>query len=266
MFRYLKMDICRMLTSWQFYAGILGIGFLYLLAGSQIQGAPDVYMSYFYNGFFSTAILAYAFCAVPFSGCLMEDAQNGYWLPAVQRGGVKDYVCSKVLVCFLSGIVTMVLGILLFVCLLRTRLPFLVENANVAAMRQADTFGFLLYPDTILLYFICSSAVSGMLGGIFAVISAWLSLYERYRIFSICVPVIGFYFLENLMMGNLKLPDCFSIWVIYGACSSVFGNTSADLICAFLVAAVFLIMAGGRIQKKVKEDVCEYYGEPKYFP
>ena len=46
-----------MITSWQFYAGILGIGVLYLFGGYQAKFITDVYISYFYNGWFSTAIM-----------------------------------------------------------------------------------------------------------------------------------------------------------------------------------------------------------------
>ncbi len=255
MVRYLKMDIYRMITSWQFYVGAIGIGFLYLFGGYQGRYIQSVYSSYFYNGFFSTAIMAYAFCCISFAGCFIEDSEYHYWNQVVQKGSLRCYAWSKTITCFLSGVFTMVLGILLFVFMLRLRVPFLQEEYIVGGQREGDTFGFLIYSDTVLLYFICSAAFCGMLGGILAVVSAYLSLYEKNRLFTICIAVVGFYFLENFLTSNLDLPEFFNIWVIYGAGYSLFGNSCQNIVYAIFVAILFICVFGFFIEKKLKEEI-----------
>lgn len=257
MVKYLKTDFYRIITSWRFYAGIVGTGLLYLLAGYQLGVVPNVYMSYLYNGFLSTAILAYVFCSVPFSGCFIEDREHGYWLPAIQKGSLRDYIYSKVLSCFLSGVLTMVAGTLLFSFLLRLRLPFFQEFEGMDAVRMADRFGFLIREKTILLYFLCSAAVNGMLGGLFSVIAAFLSLYEPYRIFVICAPAVGFYFLENILINHMNLPYWMSIWGIFSPGYSMSGNLSKDLLLAFGITLLILTVVGFGIQRKVGEEVFE---------
>lgn len=255
--RYLKTDFYRVITSWQFYAGILGIGLLYLFGGYQASYISDVYISYFYNGWFSTAIMAYAFCSMPFSGCFIEDSENRYWIHEIQKGSIRRYAWSKTLTCFFSGIVTMVCGILLFAVILRLRVPFYQDHSFIKDQRLQDTFGFLINQNTILLYFFCSAAVCGMLGGIFAVLSAFFSLYEKYRLFTICAPVIGFYFLENFLTSNLHLPSFCNIWVIFGAGYSLFENWLWNIVYAVLVAALFVTVFGILIERKIKEEVRE---------
>lgn len=255
--RYLKTDIYRMVTSWQFYAGIIGIALLYLFGGYQATFITDVYMSYFYNGWFSTAIVAYAFCSMSFSGCFIEDSEHNFWFFGVQKGSIRCYAWSKTIVCFLGGVVTMVLGVLMFAFLLGFQVPFYQEHSFMDAQRTADTFGFLLYEDTILLYFICSAAICGILGGIFALLSAYLSLFEKYRLFTICAPVIGFYFIENFLTSNLGLPDFCNIWVIYGSGYSLFGNSWWNIAYGILLAFGIVIILGIMIEKKIRENICE---------
>ena len=263
MSRYLKTDFYRMITSWQFYAGILGIGVLYLFGGYQAKFITDVYISYFYNGWFSTAIMAYAFCSMSFSGCFIEDSEYRFWYLEVQKGNLKQYVWSKTLICFLSGVLTMIVGILLFAFMLRLYVPFYQEHSFLEEQRMMDNFGFLLYPNTILLYFICSAAFCGILGGIFALLSAFLSLYEKYRLFTICAPVIGFYFLENFLVSNLQLPALFNIWVIYGSGYSLFGNSCWNIAYGLLIAVAFVVVLGILIERKLKEEVCEIHDRVK---
>lgn len=265
MYRYLKTDFYRMVTSWQFYAGILGIGVLYLFGGYQAAFITDVYISYFYNGWFSTAIMAYAFCSMSFSGCFIEDSEYQFWYLEVQKRNIKQYAWSKTLICFVSGVLTMIFGILLFVFMLHIRVPFYQEHSFIADQRTMDNFGELLYPETILLYFICSAAFCGVLGGIFALLSAFLSLYEKYRLFTICVPVIGFYFLENFLISNLKMPNFLNIWVIYGSGYSLFGNSFWNIVYGLLVAMFFVIVLGFLVERKLKEDICNIHDKAKIY-
>ncbi len=255
MINYLKADCYRVITSREFYAGIVGIGILYLLSGFQGIIVTDVYMAYFYAGSFGTAISVYAFCAIPFSGCFIEDSENDFWFHYLQRGGIRKYVWSKILICFLSGIFTMVLGILFFVCMLSFYLPLYSDLTIVPEQRIMDSFGCLIYPNTILLYFICSSLISGILGGVFAVFSSWLSLYEKHRVFTICAPLIGFYFIQNLCTNVLELPEIFNIWYIYGAGYSLFRNSCKNIIYAIFVTIIFLLLFGFAIVKKVEGEI-----------
>ena len=255
--RYLKTDFNRLITSWQFYGGIVGVSFLYLLAGLQLGYVSDVYSTYLFNGYYSTVILGYAFCAVPFSGCLIEDGEYDYWILQIQKGNLKEYVRSKVLTCFISGVLTMVFGVLLFALILWLRVPLFRDSVNMDYIREADSFGFLIYPQTIMLYFACSAGVNGMLGGIFAAISAYLSLYEPHRILTISAPLAGFYFLENFLLGTLHLPEYFNIWVIYGAGFSMFGNTLLNVIYALGIAIFFLWTVEKLMCRKLRGEICE---------
>lgn len=255
MIKYMKADLYRLFSSSQFWFGVLGIALLYILGAYQAVIVSNVYIAYFYNGWFSTVIMAYAFCAVSFAGCFVEDCEQGFWVQAVQRGNIYVYTWSKALVCFFSGVLTMVCGILLFALITNIWLPWVPDETFLQAQRTTDTFGILLKEQTILVYFACSAVKSGMLGGIFALLSAYVSLYEKNRLFTICAPVAGYYFIENLLISNMKLPSYFDLLMIYGQGYSLFSNKIWDIFYAIFVSGIVLTVLGWMISKKVRSEI-----------
>lgn len=255
MIRMIKTDLWRLLSSAQFYCAIAGVTLLYLYGGRQAGYLSSVYQYYDFSGYFSTAILVYAFCAVAFSGCFIEDGEHQSWLLMIQRKGLKRYVRSKVLVCFLSGIITMIVGVLLFALIMHTQRPLLEETEALEDLSRSDTFGVLIRQRTIWLYFICSASVTGMLGGIFSLLSAYLSLYEPHRLFAVSAPVVGFYFIVNFLTGNLGLPVYFNIWIIYGVGYSMFGNGLWNLLYALAVTAVAVAVLERLIFRKLRRTL-----------
>lgn len=249
-----------MFTSWHLWCGSVGVGLVLTLGGKQVGRIQDAYSAYLYNGMFSTYILCFAFCAMSFSGCFLEDGEYGFWNLSVQKGSLRQYVWSKVCTCFVSGVLTMVIGVSLFMLLLSVKVPLYVDYSWLVFERPEDTFGFLLYENTIVLYFICSALKSGMLGGIFAVISAFLTLYERNRLFTISVPVVGYYFIENTISTILKLPNIFNIWVIYSSGFSVFDNVWKDVIYAVLVAVLIIVVMEHFIERKLRREILNEKG------
>lgn len=251
------VDFYRMITTWQFWCGSLGVGVTLTLSGFQAGRVADAYSAYLYNGMFSTYIFCFAFCALSFSGCFVEDGEYGYWNLAIQKGGLSKYVWSKICTCFISGIATMVLGIIIFLLLLSLKVPLYMDYSWLVFERPEDTFGFLIYEDTIVLYFICSAVKSGMLGGLFAVLSAFLTLFERNRLFTISVPIVGYYFIENTVSNILKLPSICNIWLIYSAGHSLFHNTLLDMAYAVLAAGFVIITIEYFVERKLRREILD---------
>lgn len=252
--RYLKIDFYRLVTSHQFYIGIVGMAVLYYLASFQFVFF-DVGTPYICIKMSSVAIIAYAFCAVPFSGCYIEDEENHFWYLAVQKGSIKKYAWSKTLICFFGAVLTMMIGVALFALIMQTQVPLFLDDGIIIDLREADAFGFLLYHDTAFFYFICSAGLNGLLGGIFALLSAYLSLYEKNRLFTICAPIIGYYFIENFLTETLNLPDLADLEVIFSSDLSLFDNVFLDVSYAVVAAAAALIIIGILTVRKIEREI-----------
>ena len=152
----------------------------------------------------------------------------------------------------------MMLGILLFVLIMSFRLPLLSEqNSFVDSARIYNNFGFLLYSNTMVLYFICSAWMCGLMGGLFALLSAYLSLYERNRMFTICAPVIGVYFIDNFLTGTLHLPNEAKILAIFDSDKALFETRWMNIAYAAVVALVAFVVIG-TLTERLRE---KYMGE-----
>lgn len=83
----------------------------------------NVMDTYIYAVEMSGKMIAYAFCASAFAAVFCEDLENKYLRYSIGRGNLKKYVLSKVIVIYVSSIITMILGTLLFIMYLRLQLP-----------------------------------------------------------------------------------------------------------------------------------------------
>lgn len=86
--------------------------------------------TYIYAVEMSGKMIAYAFCASAFAAVFCEDLENKYLRYSIGRGNLKKYVLSKVIVIYVSSIITMILGTLLFVMYLRLQLPWTSDLAT----------------------------------------------------------------------------------------------------------------------------------------
>lgn len=98
----------------------------------------NVMDTYIYAVEMSGKMIAYAFCASAFAAVFCEDLENKYLRYSIGRGNLKKYVLSKVIVIYVSSIITMILGTLLFIMYLRLQLPLTSDLAtsSISGMYQ----------------------------------------------------------------------------------------------------------------------------------
>lgn len=103
----------------------------------------NVMDTYIYAVEMSGKMIAYAFCASAFAAVFCEDLENKYLRYSIGRGNLKKYVLSKVIVIYVSSIITMILGTLLFIIYLRLQLPWTSDLAtsSISGMYHAIRVG-----------------------------------------------------------------------------------------------------------------------------
>lgn len=247
--RYLKTDSYRVATSWQFYAGILMAAFASLISGWGYFGG-SVVNGFHYMSWRSTYTLVYAFAAVPFAGAFIEDEVHKFGSLSVLRGSLKKYVWSKVLVCFVSSVLVVGLGVLLCCYLVHIQLPWNNLEAERRAGYEAYTcFGFLMKWDWMPAYFFCYAALRGFLAGILSVLSQWLSLYARNQLFAVALPMSAYYFLINY------LPEPLNIYDIFDGAVNMVDSVALKIPIALLFSGVCVLLLEYLIEKKLSREI-----------
>ena len=252
---YLKTDFYRMLTSRHFLLAVSGIVAVYSFAWAQLR-SQDVYLLIYYIKFYSTYMLLLVFAPVAYSNSIVEDMEYKNYYLQIQKGSLGKYVWSKVITAFFSSVIVMVLGTAVFCLLAGLKMPLLLQdNPMLEYLADGDCFYSLITEKTIFLYQIADAAMTGIMAGIFSVFAMWLSLYVKNQMFTVTVPVVGFYFFINYFTRIFGDYDYFKLNVIYISNGTIFESTWWCLCYAVCVAAVIVCIIGVLIYFRIKNEV-----------
>lgn len=162
----------------------------------------SVLTTYFISTELSGIMLAYIFCAFPYATAFCEDLENQYLRYQLIRGNLKRYILSKVAVIFVSSVVTMVAGTVLFLLLCRTQGAWADWQINDYAIQLAGCYGRLVKGGHYMLYCILYSAQLGMLAGIFSVLAAFFSLFIPNKVTVLIIPIMVYQILLGVTGGK----------------------------------------------------------------
>jgi hypothetical protein len=254
--KYLKVDFFRLFTSKSLILSVCGVILVYFTGWIEMPYCKDVFQILYYIKLYSICILMFAFSGVAYTNAILEDAEHKYWNLMVQKGKLRCYVWSKVIVCFCGAVAATVLGTLGFVLIARFRLPFL-EPADflIDGLSDVVCLSSLMTPNRVLFYFAMDGLLTGLLGGMLALFSMWLSLYVRNRMFSVCIPVVGFYFWDNYfgrIFGDLIYLNFNGIYLQNGR---VFSNPILSVLYALILAVLVSVGFGTIILRKVQKEM-----------
>ncbi|MDR2043878.1 MAG: hypothetical protein LBQ15_05825 [Clostridium sp.] len=252
---YLKMDAYRLWHSKRILAGTL-LTYAALMFNSFLWGRSlDVLLLYFGIRTFSTFVLVYLGCTVPFAASLAEDLEHKFLLPQLIRGSVPRYVCSKVLLTFGSSVLCMAGGTLLFVGTYRFRYPLCDPTTGIFDYYlQADFVGGLLETGHYAAYFVASACFTGMLGGLLALLSMCLSLFVRNKLLVVSFPMIGHYFMDNYVLNWLRLPHWCSPVYIFSSEVGAWGKSPASMLYAGLVSLLGMALCAAFLTRKLRKE------------
>lgn len=252
---YIRADLYRAFTSWQVLAAVVGITGCFMLGSVGMYGGSDICQKYYLTFFQSVGTMIYIFGAVACSGYLIEDGEQHFWYHVIGRGGFRRYTISKVFTCMLISILTMVAGVLLFVAIMSTKYPLLNDNGPAKLMLMYSIFSCFVNQKWILLYFVGAATVEGMLSGLLALASMYLSLFVKNRLFVISAPVIFYYFLENTLRDLVVDSDYIELYTIFDSTCSLFDYRWMHLLYILAITLVGSALLGYGIHQKIRREV-----------
>lgn len=246
---YFKTDCYRAFFSARFYGAVAVVMAVSLVSALGYFGGC-VINGFHYMSWRSTYVLVYAAAAIPFAGVFVEDGLHKFSYPSIARGNLKGYAWSKILTGFFSAALTVGIGSLLFCCMVHIRMPWnTLDGETLARYENYCCFGFLLKRGMFRLYFFCYALMRGLLAGILAVLSQWLSLYVENRLFAIALPMSAYYFLVNY------LPRPFNIYELFEASVNIAGTPFLKIPCAMLASASAVLVMGFFVERKLERNL-----------
>lgn len=196
--KYFVTELRRMLASRSLWFSSVAVCFVLMLVNMIALNSCDIISQYHLDKYYTLFIAIFAFSSAAYANSLWEDDEHKYWQCAIIRGNIKKYASAKITMCFASGVSSVTIGHVLYFLIMMCQKPLWDRSDDTAWMlSEYSCFQGLMIHQKPFLYLVLCAVWLGMLGGIIALISMWLTLIARNRMFSICVPLAGYYFLIN---------------------------------------------------------------------
>lgn len=259
LFRYIKMDLYRAIFSWRFLIGILGVVFVMFLAILESQqlesGILYIYALVVYGLPFMITMI---FCAFSYASSFCEDWENKYFRLEVIRGKLGMYTCSKVIAVFLTAMLTMAIGVTLFVSILHIFLPWIIrQDPTYESYLVAGVLHGVLKSRNFLLFFFLSGIQQGILAGILALFASYLSLYISNKLLILSFPAIGYYFIENIL-GVILGENTINFNLLFDSAYSFWSNGLISYIFAIIIgifsSVIFYILIYIRLKGRMQNE------------
>lgn len=250
MMKYIKVELRRLFTGWEFYISCFGVCAVYLLGSYQASYSQSLFEHYFYIVRLTTTIAVFMFTTMSYVNSILDDEERKYRNLMIQRGNVKGYIHGKLTAICIGAMLTMVIGTILYAIVIGSIYPIVSEGDRelMSSIAQANIFGEILLSGNVILYIIISSLLRGTLAMIIALVSAIFVNIIKSRMFTIAVPVVVFYF-YGLVIKN-KYVDMHAIYLCEGKLFTYTYQNYMYVVAISLTAIILLLELNKLIMKR----------------
>lgn len=222
-FRYLSVDFRRLLKNPKFIIGILGVTAMlfFSLEDSLFRegfGDGAVIFTYYNSVILSGFLIAYSFCALPFATIYPEDWEHKYIRYSLIRGSLKAYVAAKATVIYISALLAMIIGTLIFLLICRTQVPWVnPELGDSFEIFLQGNYSHLLKDGHVLLYCILFSIHLGFIAGFLANMASCCSVIISNTVLTLIFPALAYRMLCFVSIKGYSILSLTAITKIFPA-------------------------------------------------
>ena len=198
----LKADLSRAFKNWKFPLAVFLMFLVWELNSKRFEQKEDV-LYLFINvwGRSITYLMAILISSIPFLSAHMEEKENHFLRYSILRRGVKKYVCSKLVVSFLSAFSICVLGTLVFLLKEMCLIPFVAqESFTLENFAPMSCLSDLMIKHTGLVVAI-QTVLYGVLCGVMCVLSMTFSTYIHQSLGIYMIPFLLYYCFYYIFAG-----------------------------------------------------------------
>lgn len=243
---YIKSDLKRAFQIKKVGIASIGIMFVMFFSIYKMAKITSVYQAYTDAIYFIPFMMAMTFCAIPFGGAISEDVEYKYFYMLLLRGSIREYVVSKVIVTYISAIVTMIIGVFCFVIFVHISVPWqetIIVEDGLLNVLGGTTHG--------MLYFGIHSFFMGLLAANLVMVSATLSLFWPNKLLQMSMPFMLYYVLIYYC-GKL-FPDIpgLNIQFMFNPSYNTWNNQKMSFVLPIIISIAIAIVMGMCINKQL---------------
>lgn len=253
--RIYRAQFYKLIRNPLFYVAIIATALLCatrLLPGKYGMRGADVYMEIGLLLDIATVRKMIAILgALPFAANFADEWTSRVTIGCISRCGTNRYAISNVVICFVSSLATVFLGMMLYAVALSFYIPVFVEDGNPlnllgeTLLRGGVPWVYIMYR---LFTFAASCAMWSVMG-------MMLTSFFPNKFVGICTPFVASYVIERISM---QLPPSFNLWYVslgYLGWDNIwlqfFYSVGLFAAIAAICGGVFMIMVKRRVQNEV---------------
>lgn len=223
----------------------------------KVQG-DSVLMVVDMNLYLCEYMVVFAMATVPYAHAFVDDFERKIVYQIVTRTDMKKYVISKTATIYVTALLVVATSMLLFVLSLRAQGYTWISETSFDTLEgyQDMELWWMIEKHYDVLFYIVAGVQMGMLAGIAALVSTWLSLFIRNRMMITIFPVICLYIMYKYLEGFLGygygiygLFNVFQNDVNLGHFYTLRATTTALIVYGLLTAAIY-----GKIKRMIRND------------
>lgn len=250
---YISTDIHRILHRKETYLGVLGVTAALFFS---IGNVNDISVSVIYTFLLSTYsvgfVLSFVFCVLPYGTVYSEELENHYMRYLISRGDLKKYVFSKTITTFLSSILVMGAGCMLFALLCASRLPW-IDSQTYESIKNSAGYLTLISQKLYILWFGVYGIQWGIFAGCLSLAAEFFSLYISNKLLVLAMPIFLYQIVIELGTGTFRKYGKFDPLIIFDARYNLFENDLKMILWALVVGVTFAIIVGVASYFKIKK-------------
>lgn len=250
---YFRTDIYRLLTKKETYMGILGVALaLFLSVGNRNDITESVIYTLLLSTYNAGFVLCFAFCALPYGSIYSDELENYYIRYAVNRGGLKKYVISKMIIIFASAVLVMGMGCILFSWICSWRLPW-IDEQTFQTLVMSGSYVELLKNGNYIVWVGLYGIQWGLFGGCLALLSSYFSLYIRNKLFVLVMPVLLHQIIIEVGTNTFRTNSVLDPLIIFDARYKLFSSDRYAFLWACTFGVCCLIAASIATYKRLQK-------------
>lgn len=250
---FLLTDMYRLFTKKGTYLSIIGVALtLFLSVGNRSDITDSAIYTLLLSTYKAGFILTFVFCALPYGSVYSDELETYYMRYAVSRGGLKKYVASKTGIIFLSSVLTMGAGSILFSVICTGKLPW-IDSQTYLILEKSGGYAALLKSENYIGWAGLYGIQWGVCGGCLALISSYLSLYISNKLFILAMPALLYQIIIEAGTNTFRKNSMFDPCIIFDARYNIFSSDVKMIAWALAIGICCCIIFGTATYKKLQK-------------
>lgn len=250
--RYFCNDLYRIFCSPEIYLGVLGVAFsMFLSLENPMNMSGSVIDTLLLATYGAGFHLTFLFCALPYANVFVEDLDTYYGRYSVIRGNLKKYMAAKLASIFISSILAMSAGCLLFAFIQSAYLPWIDETWKDTLAGGGNLW--MLEKGWYIPWIVMYGVQWGFAAGTLAAVASVCSLYISNKMLILALPILFYQALTEIgtfSFRNIKYLDLVSV---FDARFNLFGNDGLMILWAFFLGISVTVLMGMIAYQKMKK-------------